>query len=225
MSELKRIRVFRYEELEDAAKNRARDWLLEGFSSITVEHLADEAEYLLSEAGLEMADRNKFYWDLERRAIGGKLLWKDNYTQRCLIAEAIIRTCPDNVARYALAWLEHNLMDITIRIDHGGVREPSFQTDVELDYSNPFSARYDPIQEKTVAFDPRDLEMYEDNIESYIEQWVYDLGQNIISSMKSSCEDMESDEYLQELCEINDYMFDMNGKPVHHLIEKEANDG
>ena len=204
----KEIQAYKFEELSDNAKYEVTAWLAD--DELTIENVSEAIQYTLEQSGIDI-DEKSLEWDIDRSQV---CAFKGDFKELdCLIQEAIIRVCPDNVAMKMLAWIDNGLLSFYARIDKvRHYREPHPTVEMGQDWSDPFPYRFDKPE--------LDFNTYFGDIQEYLQEYVNDAAHDALKAGQEAYEWAWDEENIADTCEANGYLFDKSGKPIHHMIEE-----
>lgn len=197
------IQAFTFDELDDNAKDVVRDWL-SGDDSLVTDDVAETIQYELEK---NFHDVNVSEWDLDYnyRGVSFSGGLKD---ATCAVVKAVIDTYSDSTARHILALMGLGYLDISINITparRSGYRQISSEVSAYIVYPD-FDLR-------------KEAENLEDDLTAYFQDFVNDKSADAISAGQKTYDWHFSDEYVQDVCEANEYWFNKKGKPIHQLGE------
>ena len=186
------ITAYRFDELDDNAKDTVREWLSDG--PFVTDNVADSMQYELEKTFDEVEISE---WDLDNGSDGisfsGQLI-----DQKETLAEAFVKLYSDSTARHLLA--VHCTQDLQISVSfcaYRGSRTPATHASVTV-YEPHFGIR-------------KEAEHLEDDLEDYFHEFVLAKIEDALSEGRKDLEYHYSDEYIKDLCEANSYLFDEHG--------------
>lgn len=195
------ITAYRFDELDDNAKDVVRDWL-SGDDPFVTDDATDSMQYELEKTFDEVEISE---WDLDPNYRGlsfsGHL--KD---EKEAVAKAFVSLYSDNTARHLLALQCRDYLDVSVRLRPyrgGGYLQIKTEAVVSVDLPD-FDLR-------------KEAENLEDDLQQYFQDLVDDAEGNALSIGQKEYDRHFSDEYVQDACEANEYWFNEKGKPVHQL--------
>ena len=193
--------IFRYAELGGAAKDRARDWMVEGLWDSVQDELRERFKELLSDAGFPGA--TDIYFSLGR-VQGDGVTFDDRHFDlkawlRATPAAAVSQEARDHMEEFKRLAREDSL-NISIQTASRGAR-----------HFNPPRVMVEPTYR--VEAHPGDEEAIA-QLEKAIQESVDDVCRAMTREGYEIIEFREGDEELSDLAEANDYEFDEQGRPT-----------
>ena len=192
MPEVAEIQTFRFDELEGAAKDRARSWMADG--SFAVEIVSEMFDTELEQRGL--SDLKVEEWCLGH-------VQGDGVTFKGSIDLGGIEAIQGNEGHGDQAADEAHIAAIKAIIgneDAGDFSVGVEENRADCDYYGETFDRLEELDEAVTA-------------------WVEDLARRFARMGYAEIDYQDSEENLNELADANGYLFDRTGRPIHHLIE------
>jgi len=177
--------IYRYSELTGKAKDRARDWLIEGQQDFLRDELPERFEEMLSEAGFPKAEIS---YSLGHVQGDGVTFRMKNFDLRAWL-EA------QNLTKKFGKLAEEGGLNIYIHGDSRGFNPPTVSVE----------PTYDPTDAEEEAIE---------SLQEAIQDSIYGVCGEMARIGYEIIDFRESDEELAEHAEANDYEFDAEGRPA-----------
>lgn len=202
MPKAQEIQTYDFQELEGKAKQRAVDWLAELVSEDIVDRVSDLFQTELSQRGL---DTLKAHWSLNH--VQGDGVWFSGMVDLATI-EAIQgeeghgdqQADEGNIEAIRKAADGHEL-SVSVRFE---------------DYRSRMEATVEHLCYGDC--DANRAEAAELNTRDAVEEWLKDLAYRFARMGYAEADYVEEEDYLAEIAEANEYLFDKEGRPIHHLL-------
>lgn len=202
------ITGYKYEELDQKAKDRVGQWLNDG-----EEPWEDDKEYWLEElAALGYEGVDFQYSGFYSQGDGGSITCTVN------AEKFLLRNKLGNKYRSLLYWLRTG--DISGGIDVTRERWGNY-VHQHLLRANADNMVFDlftfpQIKDYGLLHDHPVIGQAKEVAQLALEE-VKEWSVKIYDSLKNQWEYQFTDEYMIDMCDANEYLFDKTGKPVHHL--------
>lgn len=201
-----RVKAFRFDELEGKARERARDWYIQG-----------EWESGFGQARIT----EMFETELEQRGLGGlKPSWSLGYCQGDGVAFEGSIDLADITHIVGDGQEEDEKHIAAIRAALGAADPQEVGVKVQNDgrYSHAYSFSVE-VEDYNYEYEGRD-ELDAEVLAEAILEWLRHLSRYFEKMGYSDIEYIESDQQVAESMEANEYLFSETGEPIHHLLEK-----
>lgn len=191
----KTFQIFKFEELNEKAKERALSWHVENLDACYAEYIIEDAKTIGALMGWRI---DAVYWSgFCSQGDGACFVGRMAYKKGC--AKEVRKYAPHDIEaqRIAKEWQElqrKNFYSVGAKVTHSGR------------YYHAYSTSFD-------GFDNRENHGYLENVETekQISEIARDFMNWIYKQLESAYEYETSVENFAELCEANDYRFTANG--------------
>lgn len=201
------VKAYRFEELSDKGKEKVVSWLNDGvMDTDSYECEVDNTKDDLKELGYEDID----------------IKWSGFYSQ----GDGAAITCNTDVVtfikrnkwakKYASLyyWAQKEKMYI-------GVKQQSYS---RYNHENTLYSEYESAEDDLYGYEesgfnvsPKAFEQLKSCAADFLEE-VKTKSQELFSRLQKECDYHYSEEYIKDMCDANEYIFDEYGKPIHHII-------
>lgn len=206
MPEVKEYTVFRFDELSDKAKERARDWYRElGLDECGMEHVVDDFATVCDALGIDVRQRSY-------RTMGGETRYQPDvcYSVAHCQGDFASFACRYAYKKGGLAALKaHAPQDKTLHAIGERLQEVQRKAFYKVEASSQHTHRNGMSVSVWIADECRDASDWE---EEEVRDCMRDLAHWLYTQLREEVEYRYSEEYVDEAIRINEYTFDEDGR-------------